>query len=129
MAIETRTETETKQEIRELVLPVTGMTCASCVHHVEKALKRVKGVSSVNVNLATEKATVEFDPAIATLPAMRTSVEHAGYDLLIERASLATELGDDAEEAAAHTRALRWTAAQIAASLGAGLFAMAVMFL
>ena len=37
--------------IRELVVPVTGMTCASCVRHVEKALKRVEGVSAVAVKI------------------------------------------------------------------------------
>ena len=38
---------------------VTGMTCASCVVHVEHALKEVPGVTGVNVNLVTERATVE----------------------------------------------------------------------
>lgn len=43
------------------VIPVTGMTCASCVSHVEKALNEVEGIASANVNLATEKTTVEYD--------------------------------------------------------------------
>jgi P-type Cu+ transporter len=122
-------DTKNTPTIRELVVPVTGMTCASCVHHVEKALRRVPGVETVNVNLATEKATVAFDAGTATLPALKASVERAGYGLVTERATLPTELGDEAEEAAEHARALRWTAVQIAASLGAGLFAMAAMFL
>jgi P-type Cu+ transporter len=42
-----------------LVVPVQGMTCASCVAHVEKALARVAGVERVAVNLATESAAVE----------------------------------------------------------------------
>ena len=42
-----------------LVLPVQGMTCASCVTHVEKALARIAGVERVAVNLATESAAVE----------------------------------------------------------------------
>ena len=49
----------------ELTLPITGMTCASCVRRVEKALKRVEGVSEASVNLATERATVVYDPARA----------------------------------------------------------------
>jgi P-type Cu+ transporter len=58
---------------------VTGMTCASCVRRVEKALSRVDGVSEANVNLATEEATVRFDPAVASLDRLRAAVERAGY--------------------------------------------------
>lgn len=122
-------ETKDAPALRELVVPVTGMTCASCVRHVEKALKRVKGVDAVTVNLATEKATVAFDPTVATLPLLKTSVEKAGYGLVTERATVPTDLADEAEEEAEHARALRWTAVQIGASLAAGIFAMALMFL
>ena len=58
---------------------VTGMTCASCVRRVEKALDKVEGVSEASVNLATEKARVSFDPKVATLEGMRSAVEKAGY--------------------------------------------------
>ena len=47
--------------------PIEGMTCASCVGRVEKALKAVAGVKDVSVNLATERATV--NAAASTLPA------------------------------------------------------------
>ena len=40
---------------------VNGMTCASCVNHVEKALRKVEGIIDVSVNLATETATIHFD--------------------------------------------------------------------
>ena len=43
-------------------LDIGGMTCASCVGRVEKALRRVAGVAAAEVNLATEAATVRFDP-------------------------------------------------------------------
>ena len=46
---------------KKIVLPIEGMTCASCVSHVEGALNEVEGVTLVTVNLATEQATVEFD--------------------------------------------------------------------
>src|SRR3712207_5642353 len=58
---------------------VTGMTCASCVRRVEKALDKVEGVSEASVNLATEKARVSFDPKVATPEGMRSAVEKAGY--------------------------------------------------
>ena len=43
-------------------LPITGMTCASCVARNEKALRKVEGVDDASVNFATEKATIAFDP-------------------------------------------------------------------
>ncbi|HLU11136.1 MAG TPA: cation transporter, partial [Oceanobacillus sp.] len=49
--------------LQQIELPVTGMTCAACVRNVERALKRADGVEEANVNLATERATVSFDPS------------------------------------------------------------------
>ena len=69
-------------EIKTLTLPVEGMTCASCVARVEKALKKVEGVSSVNVNFATEKVTLSFDDKSTDLPKLAAVVEDAGYKLL-----------------------------------------------
>jgi Cu+-exporting ATPase len=63
----------------EVMLPIQGMTCASCVRRVEKALGRVDGVSEANVNLATEQAHVVFDPSRASVGSMRAAVEKAGY--------------------------------------------------
>lgn len=60
---------------------VTGMTCDNCVRHVEKALRRVAGVSSVTVDLESQKATIEYDPATATREAMAAAVKEAGYTL------------------------------------------------
>ena len=66
-----------------VVLPVEGMTCASCVLRVEKALKQVDGVSESNVNFASEKVKVTFDAAKADLPKLVTAVEEAGYKLIL----------------------------------------------
>ena len=63
----------------EVTFPVTGMTCASCVRRIEKALGRVDGVRDASVNLATEKATVVYDPHVASPERMRAAVEKAGY--------------------------------------------------
>jgi Cu+-exporting ATPase len=63
-------------------LPIGGMTCASCVAHVEGALAQVPGVLSVNVNLATEKASVEFLPTVTGLPEFRRAVADVGYEVL-----------------------------------------------
>ncbi|PKN78832.1 MAG: heavy metal translocating P-type ATPase [Chloroflexi bacterium HGW-Chloroflexi-9] len=65
---------------------VRGMTCASCVRRVEKALTGVEGVSTAAVNLATEQATVEA-AAVVDLEALRAAVDRAGYELLLPDAS------------------------------------------
>jgi P-type Cu+ transporter len=78
------------QEI-EAILPIGGMTCASCVRRVERALLKVQGVHSAGVNLATERATVKYDPALVTTSALRSAVESAGYDVPTEEATLPIE--------------------------------------
>lgn len=67
--------------IKTLTLPVEGMTCASCVARVEKALKKVEGVDGVNVNFATEKVTLSFDEQKADMTKFSEAVEEAGYKL------------------------------------------------
>ena len=62
-------------------LNIGGMTCASCVAHVEGALIGVQGVLSASVNLATERATVEYVPRVASLEDFREAVDGAGYTL------------------------------------------------
>jgi Cu+-exporting ATPase len=63
---------------RETALQVAGMTCASCVARVEKALLKVPGVSSASVNLATEKATIHALSTV-TVSELTAAVEKAGY--------------------------------------------------
>ena len=60
-------------------LPIEGMTCASCVRRVEKALTRVEGVAEATVNLATERARVAYDPSRVDLDQLAAAVERAGY--------------------------------------------------
>ena len=73
---------------RQLHLPVEGMTCAACVAHVEGALKGVRGVSSVKVNLATEKAFLELDSGASPLAELVAAVDGVGYAVPVERAGL-----------------------------------------
>ena len=65
-----------------MTLSIGGMTCASCVAHVQKALSKVPGVTEANVNLATEKATVTFVSGVAALPDFKAAVTDAGYEVL-----------------------------------------------
>jgi P-type Cu+ transporter len=77
-----------------LTLPVRGMHCAACVGKVEEALTRVPGVETASVNLATERATVGFDPARADVGALQAAVAAAGYEL----AAAPVERGGEAED-------------------------------
>ncbi|OGK97424.1 MAG: copper-translocating P-type ATPase [Candidatus Rokubacteria bacterium RIFCSPHIGHO2_02_FULL_73_26] len=65
----------------EVTAPVRGMHCAACVGKVEHALTSVAGVESASVNLATERATIAFDPAQTDFARLRAAVEAAGYEL------------------------------------------------
>ena len=69
--------------LEKAILGVEGMTCAGCVARVEKALRGVEGVLDAQVNLATERATVIFDPGRAGYPEMIRAVKEAGYRLVI----------------------------------------------
>ncbi len=71
-------------EAREASLDVSGMTCASCVRRVEKVLKKVPGVLGVSVNMATEKARVEYLPGVAEARDLERAVEGAGYGVVRE---------------------------------------------
>ena len=95
-----QTRTEPIQENRT-VLDLEGMTCASCAMRIEKGLKKVPGVIDANVNLATEKASVIYDPTQTNLEQMVQKVEAVGYKATPE----VTYLQQTAQETttAAHT--------------------------
>ncbi len=71
-----------------LDIGIAGMTCASCVARVEKALKKVPGVQSATVNLATESARVIYAPADQMEARLRRSVRDAGYEPVASNAAL-----------------------------------------
>ncbi|MDO8567731.1 MAG: heavy metal translocating P-type ATPase [Dehalococcoidales bacterium] len=81
MTIETR-------ELKKITLQIAGMTCASCVAHNEKALGELPGVKKVIVNLATGKASIEYDPTRATLADMRKAISDIGYEIVLDGAQL-----------------------------------------
>ena len=63
----------------QIELPITGMTCASCVRNVERALTKTEGVGEAAVNLATERASIHYDPRVVDLPKLVEQVKNAGY--------------------------------------------------
>ena len=68
-----------ESRIESLSLPITGMTCASCVSHVEGALRGLPSVREVVVNLGTSKASLKYDPAAVTVAKLHQAVEDVGY--------------------------------------------------
>lgn len=65
-------------------LTITGMTCASCANAVERGVSKVQGVSSANVNFATEKLTLNYDSEFVTLDLIKDTVKEVGYGVLEE---------------------------------------------
>ena len=79
---------ETSEKDNHITLPIEGMTCASCVSHVEKALQGVPGVSGVSVNLGTEKASLEYSSGDAPVDQLRQAVADAGYKVATTKTTL-----------------------------------------
>ncbi len=81
---------------KQLTLPIIGMTCANCVATVERNLKKLDGVQSAVVNLSSERATVDFEPAKLNLSDMIARVQRAGYGVATGEADLIIKrLADD----------------------------------
>jgi P-type Cu+ transporter len=89
-----------------LSLPVLGMTCASCQHHVEDALRSTAGVESAHVDLMANRASVVFDPAVAAPESLVGAIKAAGYDAVLPRAGASTaEAAVNSETADAERKA------------------------
>ncbi|MDR1412304.1 MAG: heavy metal translocating P-type ATPase, partial [Actinomycetes bacterium] len=109
---------------KTIALPIGGMTCAACVQRVERAISGVNGVETCTVNLATEKATVAYDPAQADLDLIRRAIEAAGYQAL---EIPGTQAAIDADRARKQ-REIRtlWIKFIVAALFGVPLFYLAM---
>jgi Cu+-exporting ATPase len=81
------TATSIRNDIADITFNVDGMTCASCVSRVEKALKAVPGVENASINLATQKATVRAGQD-TSFESLYAAVEKAGYEVPQENISL-----------------------------------------
>ena len=73
---------------KQVVLPVTGMTCANCVATIERNVKKLDGVDSAVVNLVTERATIEYDPKVIELSLIINRVEKVGYGIAVVETDL-----------------------------------------
>lgn len=100
-----------------VTLPVVGMTCAACQHHVEQALRSTVGVSEARVDLMAHRARVVFDPAVAQPDALVAAIRQAGYDAVLPRGG-SSEAHREADTSGADRKAV--------AMLVAGAVAMVV---
>jgi Cu+-exporting ATPase len=72
-------------------LPVKGMSCASCVAKIERAIGRLAGVEEVRVNLATERATVTYESARLGVPDVAKAIEDLGYEVPLETSTFSVQ--------------------------------------
>lgn len=82
--------------VERIDLPVTGMTCAACAARIERSLAKAEGVEEASVNLATERATVRFDPSVTRVEKIVETIRDAGYDAIIPGPA-ANTAGEDAQ--------------------------------
>jgi Cu+-exporting ATPase len=73
---------------KQVILPITGMTCANCVATIERNLKKEKGVLNASVNLSSERATIEYNPDISQIESFVERVAKAGYGIATGEADL-----------------------------------------
>ena len=113
-------------------LDIGGMTCASCVGRVEKALRRVPGVAGAEVNLATEAATIRFHPAEVGVDELTAAIARAGYTATPRRETQPAEPVDKSVDADAQDRddqaQLTHLKRKWQATLAVGLGLMVVMY-
>lgn len=110
-------------ETANVVIPIEGMTCAACSQRVEKVLSKLEGVKQVSVNLATEKAAVEYDPEVVKLSAIKLSIEKAGY---IPKTIENTDVDEDRQQKEKEIRAMK-VRFIVAASFGLPLLYLAMV--
>ena len=99
-----------------LTLPVLGMSCAACQHHVENALRSTAGVESARVDLMAHRASIVFDPAVAAPQALVEAIRAAGYDAVLPRiGDQGTQSSADASTAKSEDKAWATIVAGVAA--------------
>lgn len=80
-----------EEKVSKITIPVSGMTCASCVKRVQDALEKLDGVKSASVNLATESAAVDLYPEKVGFDAIERAITEAGYEVPFEESTIGIE--------------------------------------
>src|SRR5512146_2252974 len=88
-------------ELRNVTMPVTGMTCANCATTIERNVRKLPGVNLANVNLASEKLTIGFDPEQLNEHAIIARIERIGYGVAIGKTELPIKGMQDNSDAVA----------------------------
>lgn len=124
-------------ETAEIALPITGMTCASCVNRIDRFLRKADGVSEVSVNLATESATIRYLPELTGAADLARVISNAGYEVPVAALDLVGRANEGEREAAREAMEATRVAARerekralLRDGIGAtlfGLVAMAIM--
>lgn len=83
-----------EDSLREITIPISGMTCSACAIAVEKALNKLNGIESSSVNFATEKVFINYDSSIVRISKIKQVIEKAGYKPL----EIETEISIDKEK-------------------------------
>jgi Cu+-exporting ATPase len=106
---------------KEITIPIGGMTCAACAQRIEKAVGKLDGVTSSTVNLATEKATIKYNPAIVRISQIKALITKLGYTPLESQSAAAVD-----EDKLRKQKAIRvlWTKFIVAA-----VFSMPLLYL
>src|SRR3954469_16228183 len=99
----------------EAAFAVTGMDCASCVAHVEKAARKVGGVQDAQVNLARGRAVVHFDPAQTDVSKIAAAISGSGYVATPENPEIAPADAEATRQSHQHHEARAWFTRAIAA--------------
>jgi len=85
----------TEKPVERIDLPVTGMTCAACAARIERSLNKAEGIKEASVNLATERATVRFDPSVTRVEKIVETIRDAGYDAIIPSSAPKADSDDE----------------------------------
>jgi P-type Cu+ transporter len=74
-----------REGVKKVEIPITGMSCASCVAKIEKGLSKMSGIAEARVNFATEKATITFDPTRVHMGDFVSTINDLGYEAGMEK--------------------------------------------
>jgi Cu+-exporting ATPase len=107
-------------EVKQITLPVTGMTCANCAATIERNVRKLQGVNVANVNFASEKLMVEFDPSLLNEQGIITRVQKVGYGVAVGKADLPITGMHDSTDAMSLEKLLSKQNGVLAASVSFG---------
>jgi Cu+-exporting ATPase len=108
---------------KEVLIPIQGMTCAACAKTIERAVGKLKGVESVLVNFATEKASIKYNPTAVRLSEIKQAIAKAGYKAL--EIQNETRVDEDKRRKEKEIRVL-WTKFTVSAIFAAPLLYIAM---